>query len=77
MMKICIRRSVYVKQKILFTRTKRVHNIATVQDKYRDIRYLQLVLFKKKNKFYQLKKNVNENRQFRNSYHYREQRSIF
>ena len=34
--------------KIIFTRIKRVHNIATVQDKYLDIRYFQVILFLKK-----------------------------
>lgn len=57
MMKFLHKKISECETKIIFTRIKRVHNIATVQDKYRDIRYLQLVLFcKKKNKFYQLKK---------------------
>ena len=50
MMKFLHKKISECETKIIFTRIKRVHNIATVQDKYRDIRYLQLVLFCKKKK---------------------------
>ena len=48
MMKFLHKKISECETKIIFTRIKRVHNIATVQDKYRDIRYFQLILFVKK-----------------------------